>query len=396
VEHPEVIIELGLVLVGLAVLARTAVRIGIPTIPLYLVAGLAFGEGGILPLVTTEGFVEIGAEIGLILLLLMLGLEYSASQLLDTLRSTTRPAVLDLVANYVPGFLIGWVLSGDLIAAAFIGGVTYVSSSGVAAKLLQDVRGEDDEERGFVLSILIVEDLAMALYLPLLAGLVIGGDSLNSIGTALIAIAAVVAIIWLALRFDVGISRVVFSRSDEALLLTIMGLTILVAGLAELIQVSAAVAALLVGILLAGPAARTAHDLLTPLRDLFAALFFAFFGLTVDPASIPPVLPQALLLAGVTGATKFASAFYSARRSGLSVKHARHAATILVSRGEFSIIIAGLGVAAAVDPELGPVAVSYVLLMVVTGPLIARFARTHDHDHPAPPSSAVASRQDTP
>jgi monovalent cation:H+ antiporter-2, CPA2 family len=395
VEHPEVIVELGLVLVGLAVLARLAARLGIPTIPLYLLAGLAFGDGGILPLVTTEGFVQIGAEIGLILLLLMLGLEYSAKQLLTTLRSTTRPALLDLFANYVPGFLIGLLLSGDLIAAAFIGGVTYVSSSGVAAKLLHDVRGEDDEERGFVLSILVVEDLAMALYLPLLAALVIGGGSLASVGTALGAIAAVSVVIWIALRFDVGISRVVFSRSDEALLLTIMGLTILVAGLAELIQVSAAVAALLVGILLAGPAARGAHNLLTPLRDLFAALFFAFFGLTVNPASIPPVLPQALLLAGVTGATKFASTYLSARHVGLSPTHAKHAATILVSRGEFSIIIAGLGVAAAVDPELGPIAVSYVMLMVVAGPLLARLARTHDHEGPPATASMGASRQDT-
>ena len=373
------IIELGLVLVGLAILARLAVRLGIPTIPLYLLAGLAFGDGGILPLVTTEGFVRLGAEIGLILLLLLLGLEYSASQLVTTLRTTRDAALLDLVANYVPGFAIGYILSGDLIAAAFIGGVTYVSSSGVAAKLLQDVRQEDDEERGFVLSILIVEDLAMALYLPLMAALVIGGDSLSGLASAAIAIAAVIGLIWIARRFDVGISRLLFSRSDEALLLTIMGLTILVAGLAELIQVSAAVAALLVGILLAGPAAQTAHDLLTPLRDLFAALFFAFFGLTVDPTSIPPVLPEALLLAVVTGASKYASAHYSARRSGLSATHAKHAATILISRGEFSIIIAGLGVAAAVDPELGPIAVSYVLIMVVAGPLLARFARSSDH-----------------
>jgi monovalent cation:H+ antiporter-2, CPA2 family len=380
VEHPEVIIELGLVLVGLAVLARLAARLAIPTIPLYLIAGLAFGEGGILPLVTTEGFVRIGAEIGLILLLLMLGLEYSAAQLVTTLRSTTRPALLDLVANYIPGFVLGYLFTDSLIAAAFLGGVTYVSSSGVAAKLLQDVRGEDDEERGFVLSILIVEDLAMALYLPLLAGLVIGNDAGSSLITAAVAIAAVITLIWIARRFDVGISRVLFSRSDEALLLTIMGLTILVAGLAELIQVSAAVAALLAGILLAGPAARSAHDLLTPLRDLFAALFFAFFGLTVDPASIPPVLPQALVLVAVTGISKFASAYFSARRAGLSGTHAKHAASILISRGEFSIIIAGLGVAAAVDPQLGPIAVSYVLLMVVSGPLCARFARLKDEE----------------
>lgn len=376
VEHPEVIIELGVVLVGLAVLARLATRLSITTIPLYLIAGLAFGEGGLLPLVTTEGFIAIGAEIGLILLLLMLGLEYSAAQLVSTLRTTTRPAFIDLVANFTPGFLLALAFGWDLIPAAFLGGVTYVSSSGVAAKLLQDARAEDDAERGFVLSILIVEDLAMALYLPLLAALVIGGGSLTGLWSAAIAIAAVMTLILIAVRFDVGISRILFSRSDEALLLTIMGLTILVAGLAELIQVSAAVAALLVGILLAGPAARSAHELLTPLRDLFAALFFAFFGLSVDPSTIPEVLPQALLLGVMTGGTKFASAYFTSKRSGLDRTHSLHAATILLSRGEFSIVIAGLGVAAGIEPELGPVAVAYVLLMVVAGPLLARLARS--------------------
>jgi CPA2 family monovalent cation:H+ antiporter-2 len=378
VESPAVLVELGVVLVGLAVLARLATRLSIPTIPLYLLAGLAFGEGGILPLVTTEGFIEIGAEIGLILLLLMLGLEYSAAELVATLRTTTRPASIDLLANFVPGFLMGLIFGWGLMPAAFLGGVTYVSSSGVAAKLLQDIRGEDEIERGFVLSILIVEDLAMAVYLPLLAALVIG-EGAQGLLPAVGAVAVVTILIAVSVRMDVGISRVLFSRSDEALLLTIMGLTVLVAGLAEAIQVSAAVGALLVGIMLSGPAAHNARGLVFPLRDLFAALFFAFFGLSVDPSSIPPVLPEALLLGLLTGGTKFASSFLSARRAGLETTHAVHAGTILLARGEFSIVIASLGVAAGIEPRLGPVAVAYVLLMVVVGPLLARWVGGREH-----------------
>ncbi|HZJ51788.1 MAG TPA: cation:proton antiporter, partial [Actinomycetota bacterium] len=94
-----VLLELGGVIVGLAVLARLAGRLGIPTIPLYLTVGLAFGRGGILPLITTEDFVEIGAEIGLILLLFMLGLEYTARELLATLRLQAPTGVLDLALN---------------------------------------------------------------------------------------------------------------------------------------------------------------------------------------------------------------------------------------------------------------------------------------------------------
>ena len=374
---PTLLMELGAVLVGLALLARVAGRLSIPAIPLYLLAGLAFGEGGILPLVTTENFIEIGAEIGLILLLLMLGLEYSASELVDTLRSTRRVGLIDFVSNFVPGFVAGLVFGWDLVAALFLGGITYVSSSGVAAKLLQDRPLGEAGERGFVLSILIFEDLAMALYLPLMAALVIGGLSFSGLLSAGVAIAAVIVLIVVALRLDVGISRVIFSRSDEVLVLTILGLTIFVAGVAEAIQVSAAVGALLVGILLSGPAAHGAHSLLRPLRDLFAAFFFAFFGLSVDPASIPGALIAGIVLAVVTGGTKLASARWSARSVDLSESAAKRVGAVLFARGEFSIAIASLAVASGLEPRIGPIAVTYVLIMLLAGPLLAHFFAPH-------------------
>ena len=128
-EHPEVLVELGAVIVGLAILSRIAGVLGVPTVPLYLTAGLAFGEGGILPLVTAESFVEIGAEIGLILLLFMLGLEYTAAELLATLKSQRPVGVADLLLNFTPGFAAGLILGFGTVVAIVLGGVTYVSSS---------------------------------------------------------------------------------------------------------------------------------------------------------------------------------------------------------------------------------------------------------------------------
>ena len=122
------LLELGAVILGLAVLARIAARFDLPTVPLYLLAGLAFGEGGILPLVTTRGFVETGAEIGLILVLFVLGLEHSSRDLLATARSSATPGLVDLVLNASPGVLAGLLLGWGLLAAAFLGGITYVSS----------------------------------------------------------------------------------------------------------------------------------------------------------------------------------------------------------------------------------------------------------------------------
>jgi monovalent cation:H+ antiporter-2, CPA2 family len=370
----EVLLELGGVIVGLAVLARLAGRLGIPTIPLYLTVGLAFGRGGILPLITTESFVEIGAEIGLILLLFMLGLEYTARELVSTLRVQASSGLLDLALNFLPGLMAGWLLGWSPVATIALGGVTYVSSSGIVAKLLQDFGRTGNRETPVILSILLIEDLAMAVYLPILAALLIGGSTLVGVGTALAAIAGVLIVLALALRIDVGLSRMIFSSSDEALLLTILGITLFVAGIAELFQISAAVAALLVGIMLSGPAAEGARALLAPLRDLFAAIFFAFVGFSLDPSEIPPVLVSAGVLAAVTAATKFVTGWWSAMRSDVGPKGRMRAGATLVARGEFSIAVAGLAVASNVEPELGPLAVSYVFLLAVIGPILARFA----------------------
>ena len=144
------------------------------------------------------------------------------------------------------------------------------------------------------------------------------------------------------------------------------------AGLAQQLQVSAAVGAFLVGIALSGQAAEAAHDLLTPLRDLFAAVFFVFFGLQTDPRSIPPVALAATALALVTAATKIATGWWAARRIGVGPRGRWRAGTALVPRGEFSIVIAGLAVAAGREPDLGPLATAYVLILAVAGPFLAR------------------------
>lgn len=369
-----VLIELGAVIVGLAILARLASRLAIPAIPLYLLAGLAFGEGGILPLVTTAEFIELGAEIGLILLLLSLGLEYSARELVSTLSAQAQVGLVDVALNFAPGFLAGVVLGFGVIPAVVLGGVTYVSSSGVAARLLHELGRVGNRETPVVLSILVMEDLAMAVYLPMLAALLIGGVSLTGLATAILAVAGVVAFLVLSLHLDVGISRLLFSRSDEALLLTILGIAVLVAGVAEMVQISAAVGALLVGIALSGPAARGAQALLSPLRDFLAAIFFAFFGLSVDPGLIPRALAPALALAFVTGTTKFVTGWWGARRAGVGPRGRARAGATLIARGEFSIVIAGLAVASGVDADVGALAIAYVLVLAILGPLAAKFA----------------------
>jgi monovalent cation:H+ antiporter-2, CPA2 family len=367
-----VLLELGGVILGLGILGRLAGRLGLSPIPLYLLGGLALGEGGLLPLVTAQEFIEVGAEIGVILLLLLLGLEYSAGELLTSLRAAAPTGLTDLVLNFTPGLAAGLLLGWSPLTAVVLGGVTYVTSSGIAAKVLADLGRLGNRETPVVLSILVVEDLAMAVYLPLVSGLLASASVLASVRSVGIALATVAVVLVLALRYGDALSRLVFSPSDEALLLVILGLAMVVAGLAQALQVSAAVGAFLVGIALSGQAAEAAHSLLAPLRDLFAAVFFVFFGLQTDPSLIRPVLLAAVALATVTAATKVATGWWAARRAGIGQRGRWRAGTALVARGEFSIVIAGLAVSAGRESDLGPLAAAYVLILAVAGSLLAR------------------------
>ncbi|MFC9470075.1 cation:proton antiporter [Streptomyces coelicoflavus] len=392
------LIEFGSIILGLGLLGRFAGRYRLSPIPLYLLAGLAFGEGGLLPLGASEEFVATGAEIGVILLLLMLGLEYSASDLVTNLKSHYPAGLVDCALNAVPGAVAALLMGWGPVAAVVLAGVTWISSSGVIAKVLGDLGRVGNRETPVILSVLVLEDLAMAVYLPIVTALVAGAGLMTGSITLAIALAAAGLVLFVALRYGRLISRFVSSDDPEKLLLVVLGLTILVAGVAQQLQVSAAVGAFLVGIALSGEVAEGAHTLLSPLRDLFAAVFFVFFGLHTDPASIPPVLLPALALALLTAVTKIATGYIAARRAGISVKGRWRAGGALVARGEFSIVIAGLAVSAGIEPSLGPLATAYVLILVVLGPLTARFTeplamrlfrRRHDPDRPARPAEGA-------
>jgi CPA2 family monovalent cation:H+ antiporter-2 len=370
-----IFIELGAVALGLAILTRLAHRLGFSAIPLYLLGGLAFGNGGLMPLNFTEQFVHVGAEIGVILLLFMLGLEYTGEQLRDNLRRGFAAGLIDLVLNFPPGFIAGLLLGWGPLAALLLGGATYISSSGIVARVLAELRRLANPETPTVLSILVLEDLAMAVYLPLVAVLLIGQGVVAAAISVAVALVTVAAVLVAALRYGTAISRVLIHQSDEAVLLSTFGLVLLVAGIAQRLQVSAAVGAFLVGVALSGPLVKQTHRLLGPLRDLFAALFFLFFGLEINPATLPPVLVQAFALAVVTTLTKLLTGWWAVRRAGGDRGSGLRAGSALAARGEFSIVIAELGVEAGLNPQLGPLTAAYVLILAVAGPMLARLMR---------------------
>lgn len=369
------LIQLGAVFFGLGMLGRLAGRAGMSPIPLYLLGGLAFGTGGLVPMSETTEFSELASEIGVILLLLLLGLEYTAPELVQGLRRSWLAGVLDIVLNAVPGAIVALVLGWGVTGALVMGGVTYISSSGIVAKVLTDLGRLGNRETPVVLSILVLEDLTMAVYLPILTAVLAGVSFLGGLKALSIALVAITIVLVIALRFGHVVSAVVDSADREVFLLKLLGAALLVAGVAASLQVSAAVGAFLLGIAISGSTAHNATKLLEPLRDLFAAIFFVAFGLTTNPSTIPPVLGWAVALALVTTVTKVATGWYAAKWQGVARRGRLRAGTALVARGEFSIIIAGFAVAAhSVPDQLAALATAYVLLMAIIGPTLARVA----------------------
>lgn len=375
------LIELGVVVLGLAGVARVAHRFSFSPVPAYLLAGLAVGNDGFVRLDLSEDFVAFGAEIGVVLLLLALGLQYTADDLRVGLRDNLAAGVVDAVANFLPGFAAGLLLGWDVRTALVLGGVTYISSSGIIAKSLADLGRLGNRESSTVLSILVLEDLAMAAYLPIMAALLAGASAVATGVSLTLAAVTVALVLFVALRHGPRVNRAVRSESDEVLLLTVFGFTLLVAGLAQQAQVSAGVGAFLVGLALSGPVATRATQLTGPLRDLFAATFFFFFGLQIDAGDLPGVLPIAAVLAVLTAGTKVATGWWAARRGGISARGRVRAGLALVARGEFSVVIAELGIAAGLEPRLGPLAAAYVLILAVAGPLLMRWSPAPQFRH---------------
>jgi monovalent cation:H+ antiporter-2, CPA2 family len=364
--------EFGLVVIGLSLLGLVARRFGFSAVPLYLLAGLAFGEGGIARLAGSGEFIQGAAELGIVLLMLTVGLEFTSHEFAQTLRQQGPSGLVDFVLNAGPGFVAGLVLGTGWLGAVALAGVTWVSSSGIVVQVLGDLGRLANRETPAVLGVLVLEDVAMAVYLPVVSVLLSGGTWWQAVLASAAAFVAVVGVAWLSSRFRDPLSRVVSSDDDEQVMLRILGITLVVAGLTQLLDASAAVGAFLVGLALTGRAAERARTVLAPLRNLFAAVFFLSFGLATDPALLVPVLPAALALGALTMLTKVATGWYAAARLGASPPGRLRAGTALIARGEFSILIAGLAAQAGLT-RVGAVATGYVMVLAIAGPFLAHY-----------------------
>ena len=367
--------EIGALLLGLGVIAFFAARIRFSVVPIYLLVGLLVGQGGFGLISLSQDFLDIGAQIGAILLLLLLGLEHSAPDLAKAFKERKSAGFFDVAVNFLPGAALALLFGWGPIAALALGGISYVSSSGITSELIRESGWRRSELSRRIVTILVFEDLALAPYLPLLTSLVLGLSAVAGLISVSIALIITGIILIISYRGKAQWSRILNPDVPSALLLTVFGSALLAAGVADIAGFSGAVAAFLVGLLLTGEVANTVRGRLGSLRDLFAAIFFLFFGLSTNFSDLVEVFPAVAVLVVFGVAGKFAVGWWIARDMNDKSMWVR-AGAFLTPRGEFSMVIAALAGPVVLSVSLQAITLSYVFLTAIIGSLVIRFIRS--------------------
>jgi CPA2 family monovalent cation:H+ antiporter-2 len=333
--------ELAVTISMLGVLGLIASRFGLSAIPAYLLAGLLLGpnEPKVITLISPSEVTDFVAEIGIIFLLFFLGLEFTFTRISRTSRHVLIGGVLDFVANAGLGLLIGVAAFGWSFAALILAAAIYVSSSAITVKALIDFRRLADDETDLVLAILVAEDLVIALALGFAAG---GG---GEVAATLAILAKAIGFIAISLVVSFRGSRVVDRVLDwlprETFLLAVFGFLVGMGAIAEELGLSVAIGALLAGIVLSETEIREEiEERFFSFRDVFAALFFFVFGLSIDVSALGDVgwILALAVPAAVIG--KITAGHFAGRFGGLNPRQSLNAGVALIAHGEFTIILA--------------------------------------------------------
>ncbi|MFW6141711.1 MAG: cation:proton antiporter [Candidatus Saliniplasma sp.] len=381
------LLELGIVIVSLAVVAGIARYINESDIPFFIVVGILLGPYGIgrfcsfyvgnTP--TADLFIELGAELGVMFLLFFMGLSFSVKKLIKHRNKISLVGTIDLL-NFAPGILIGYFFFRDLIAAFLIGGVVYISSSAVISKSLLDLGWDSTPEAEQMLERLVFEDLVIVIYLSVMSTVIIGeGANLvtiaKNVGFAMLFVIALILVVYLKPEY---FDKVLDTDSDELFILRAVGIIAAVSGAAVVLGISEAVAAFFIGIAFGGSEhLAKLQRYLFPFRYLFAGIFFFWIGMETDPLLFGSIWQLLILTVIATTVYKFFTAYYGAKFYELDSQSSTRVGIAMITRGEFSLVIAALA-AQAVGPYATPVitkqipafAVSYVLVMSILGTVL--------------------------
>jgi CPA2 family monovalent cation:H+ antiporter-2 len=370
------LLTLGAALVAVAVAGAVATRAGASVIPLYVVAGVAvgpFGTGSLgLPSVPASETLTLLGEVGVVLLLFFLGVEFSIERLVAARERMTKAGAVDLLVNLPLGVLVGLALGWSAVEALLLGGIVYISSSAIITKSLLDSGWIANPESEPILGVLVFEDLVVAVYLAVVTVLARGtGDPTEAARGVAIAMGFLLVLGALVAYGDRLFEGVLADTGDESFVIRALALVTAVGGLALSLGVSEAVAAFFVGMGFAttGHVERIEH-LLSPLRDAFAAVFFFGIGVATDPRAVLGVVGVLALVVALTAPAKVLTGYLNGRTYDLSPRRSLRVGLALVARGEFSLVIAAVaatGTGPTMTRVIPALAVGYVLVMSLLG-----------------------------
>ncbi|SDK27070.1 potassium/proton antiporter membrane subunit, CPA2 family [Cryobacterium psychrotolerans] len=370
----EDLIILGVLLVISYILGRLGKLIGLPSIPIYMIVGLlASPHTGWFPLNFESADIELIAVFGLILLLFSLGLEFDQEEFFDNAGKLLISGGSYVLINMGLGFAFGMMVGWGTREALVIAGMTGTSSSAIITKLLIELRRLANKETPMILGVTVVGDIFIAIYLAIVSVVLSGKTEVWPIVLQLS-----IAFLFLIVMFSLArwggrvVSRLVRTKDDELFTILFFGLVVLFAGIGEIIGVTDAIGAFLIGVVLGASTYRGKIErVAVPLRDVFGAFFFLNFGLALNMAEFGSVIGIVLIAVVMTFALNIISGLLLARLHRMGLVEGLNSAAILVNRGEFTLILATLSIGAGLDERLQPFAGLYVLLMAILGPLFA-------------------------
>lgn len=370
----EDLLVLGVLFVLAYVLGRLGKLIGLPAIPIYMIVGLlASPNTQFFPLEVPSADVELVATFGLIFLLFSLGLEFDQDEFFGNAKALLLSGGTRIVINMTVGFAFGMWVGWGAREALIIAGMTAVSSSAIITKLLIELRRLANPETPVILGIAVVEDIFIAVYLAIVTVVISGETDVWGIVLKLATSFAFLVIMFALARWGGRfVSRLVATKDDELFTILFFGLAVAFGGIGEMIGVSDAIGAFLIGLVLGATRFRSRIEALAlPMRDIFGAFFFLNFGLALNIAAFPSVVPVVIIAVVMTLVVNTAGGQLIARLNRLTPAQGLNVSGMLTNRGEFALILATLAAAAGLDERLTPFAGLYVLVMAVVGPVIA-------------------------
>jgi CPA2 family monovalent cation:H+ antiporter-2 len=373
-------LELGALLLFVAAAGIIASRIKFSIVPIIIIIGLLLPPNGITPYRPAESTldaIDFLGRLGVLFLLFSLGLEFSVKKLIASAGTILKSGLIYLAINATAAVvftaLLGWKLEEILLAA----GIIIISSSAIVAKTLVDLKRTANPETEVILGLMLFQDIFMAVYLPIVSAIVIsrGSQASSLVLSVGLAFVIIVAFIFISLRTTRVLESVFSIASEETFLLVVLALLIFMAGASEALNISEAIGALILGLIMAETSQqeRIMH-LVVPFRDFFGAAFFFGFALKISLDSLLGAVAAAVIAVALTVAGSVAYGFAMCKAAGLSKRGAMNLGLTITSRGEFSIVLANLGVAAGLSKVLESFSALYVVLLAVLGPLLSRWS----------------------